>query len=260
MKEEQLYSIMKNLVEQNVPMSFKGAMTLKTVLDSSENNIYRETKDIDANWYGTKPSMDELENIVTKAVKEINPDFSIQIKRAYDDTRSAGFIIHDETGEFYTSIDIQIKENPYIQTYETNGFKFQGSTIEKIIADKVNAVSSPQIMRRTKDLVDLYMIDNFVDFDTEKVAEIILESGKSLGDFSSFLNRKDDLEYAYGKMKGLKNAPDFEELYSDVKSFCSDIKIAVYNKKVERIEKQAEQNKAEKTINRKSITYTGESI
>lgn len=48
---------------------------------------------------------------------------------------------------------------------------------------------------------------------------MILTDGK-LGDFSAFLNRLDELEYAYNKLHTTCEKPPFYEIYNRVKLFA----------------------------------------
>lgn len=47
------------------------------------------------------------------------------------------------------------------------------------------------------------------------------KSGRTLGSFESFINRRKDFEHAYNKMRGVTGKPEFDEVYSYLKKFLT---------------------------------------
>ncbi|MBR0390819.1 MAG: hypothetical protein IJK38_00705, partial [Oscillospiraceae bacterium] len=104
------------------------------------------------------------------------------------------------------------------------------------IADKISAVSSEKVFRRIKDVVDLYYISKVFEFDRESVLDTLKTTRRTLGSFSGFLSRAEELEHAYAKFRfsGGVNKPAFEEIYQTVRGYIKDILPDERNKELER--------------------------
>lgn len=211
-QEQRLYDFIGAIAEVELPVVFKGAMITRHLLRSHHSRVMRMTKDIDADWVGTPPDMKTLEKEISRAVQKVG-DYYAKSYRAYDGTKkSAGFEIR--RGEnIVCTLDISMRPNPYRATYRIKDIVFQGACIEKILADKICAVSSNKIFRRAKDLVDIYALCKCVSFKVDYVFDIIQNTDRTLSDFEAFLFRKNDLEHAYNKLQGVSEKPDFQQLY-----------------------------------------------
>lgn len=214
-REKFLYEVIEAIAQSEAPVIFKGAMITKLLLKGSVNRLERETKDIDCDWVGGEVSMDQLNSIITKAISMVG-DFRVERCRDFGDGKSAGFNIISNQGAKYASIDISIKPNPYYQIYIIGECEFKGSTVDKIVVDKLLVVSGDKIFRRVKDVVDLYALSFCTSFRVNTINEVINNSKKKLGDFHLFLTEKDKIEHAYRKMTGIENRPDFCEIYKRV--------------------------------------------
>jgi len=68
--EKLMYQILGNFSYIDAPIVFKGALITKLVLlEGGYNLLERATKDIDANWIGTSPTMENLTDTVNKSLK-----------------------------------------------------------------------------------------------------------------------------------------------------------------------------------------------
>lgn len=85
-----------------------------------------------------------------------------------------------------------------------------------MLSDKIYAISSGNVCRRTKDVLDIYVMSFIMKIDADELHQIWKESGRVLGGFKEYKIRFSELEEAYGKMKGIKNKPDFIEVYNRV--------------------------------------------
>lgn len=62
---EFLYRVMEKLSNAGVPIVFKGAMVLNLAIkDNNPSGVERATKDIDGDWVGAFPTMEEMEIIL----------------------------------------------------------------------------------------------------------------------------------------------------------------------------------------------------
>lgn len=82
-EEEFLYALMTKMYELRAPIVFKGAMILKAVqhIYGNPTGLVRETHDIDGDWIGDTPSMEDLESILQRAVNEIKTTCIVTVKQ-----------------------------------------------------------------------------------------------------------------------------------------------------------------------------------
>ena len=107
---ELLYRIMEELSKSGVPIVFKGAMVLNLLIrDYNPSLVERGTRDIDGDWVGAAPTMEQMECSIRKAVKSVDHALDVVISREYGEKKSAGFKIIDENQEKIASIDLSVR-------------------------------------------------------------------------------------------------------------------------------------------------------
>lgn len=212
--ERILYKIIEELSKENAPIVFKGGLALKDLLTQSnkKNNIERKTVDIDANWTGIV-NYDEMTQLFQKAIKRVDPTFKIAVSRFPKERQSMGYKILDENDNVITKIDLDIKDNPFYVICTVNNIDIKYSSFEKMMADKLRALSGEHVFRRTKDLLDIYLILQEVDIDFQKISEILKFEEKKLENFSTLLKNRKLLEESYDKLSGIVNKPPFDEVW-----------------------------------------------
>lgn len=62
----------------------------------------------------------------------------------------------------------------------------------------------------------IYVISFITKIDMDELCQIWAETGRELGNFEAYKIQVAELGKAYNKMKGIKNKPDFVEVYSRV--------------------------------------------
>ena len=216
-EELKFYHVIDAIAKTGAPIVFKGAMVTKILLNENKCAFARSTKDIDADWVSKPPTMEELERMLNKAVQSLGNYKVIPYREYQGNTKSAGFEIYEGEHPF-TTIDISMKDNPYYETYNFEKFSFRGSSVNKILADKISAVSTEKVFRRAKDVVDIYALSSCVSFDFNEINRIAKESGRTFGDFSDFMTRREELEHAYQKLKRIVHKPNFNDVYEVVKT------------------------------------------
>lgn len=71
-REKLMYSIISNISGTDAPIVFKGALITKLILqENGFEQIERATKDIDANWIGSPPTMDILVETINQSLGEL---------------------------------------------------------------------------------------------------------------------------------------------------------------------------------------------
>lgn len=224
---EMLYTIIENLQVIKAPIAIKGGLLLNASLQEHMSNMSRMTRDIDGNWLNKQPNMQDMRTIIEQAVQISYPDYTVRIRRNYNEKQSAGFEILNEHQEPITSLDIDVNKPTIATPYVMNGISFQGISMEQVLCDKISVLSSPQIMRRTKDLLDVYAITQTIPYDNKSL--ITLLSQRDLGDFSTLSTRKEEIQHAYNKLRGVTNKPDFEHVYATVSDYCKNITVMTKN-------------------------------
>lgn len=233
-----LYRVMEELSNAGVPIVFKGAMVLNLAIrNNNPSKVERTTKDIDGDWVGEFPTMEEMKISLRNAVKRVDPSLDIQPKRIFGERKSAGFRIMNEIGEKIASIDLSVRQNRFCRPYISyvNGISITGASLSKMLSDKIYAISGDSVCRRMKDVLDIYVLSFITEIDTDELCQIWGETGRKLGDFKVYKTQIAELGEAYNKMKGIKNKPDFIEVYSRVNDVICELghqkKLEVLSKK-----------------------------
>ena len=223
---EFLYRVMEELSNAGVPIVFKGAMVLNLAIkDNNPSKVERATRDIDGDWIGEFPTMEEMEIALRNAVKEVDSSLDVQANRTFAERKSAGFRIINEIGEKIASIDLSVRQNRFCRPYISyvNGIFITGASLSKMLSDKIYAISGENVCRRMKDVLDIYVISFISKIDTDELCKIWSETGRELGNFEGYKTRIVELGEAYTKMKGIKNKPDFVDVYSRVNDVICEL-------------------------------------
>ncbi len=213
---EFLYRVMEELSNAGIPIVFKGAMVLNLVIrENNPSKVERMTKDIDGDWVGEFPTMEEMEKALQNAVKVVDSSLAVQINRTFCERKSAGFKIVNESGEKVASIDLSVRQNRFCRPYTSyvNGISITGASLSKMLADKIYAISGQNVCRRVKDVLDIYVMSYITKVNTDELYEIWKETDRGLGNFGAYKTQMAELSKAYDKMKGVKNKPDFIDVY-----------------------------------------------
>lgn len=237
---EFLYRVMEELSSAGVPIVFKGAMVLNLAIkDNNPSKVERATKDIDGDWIGKLPTMEEMEKALKDAVLKVDSSLNVQANRLFGERKSAGFKIMNENGEKIASIDLSVRQNPFCKSYISyvSGVSIKGASLSKMLADKVYAISGENVCRRIKDVLDIYVISFITKIETDELHQIWQKTGRRLGNFEAYKTQIAEMKEAYDKMKGIQNKPDFVEVYhqvSDVICKLEPHKEVVHNKEKSR--------------------------
>ncbi len=223
-ESEQLESFLKRVIIEisklDAPIIFKGGLALKDILNNinPDETIERRTIDIDGNWIGEVDSH-KVTDVLIQAVKNVDSSYSVELYRNAGENQSMGYRILDHENEVITEIDLDMKQNPFYVIAQINHVNVKYSSIEKIFADKLSVLSGPRVFRRSKDLLDVYLILKNQSIPMEKVKEILDYDKRKLGDFSTMLQNKEDVKHAYDTLKEITNKPEFEEVWKEITDF-----------------------------------------
>ena len=238
-RERIMYKILGNISETNAPIIFKGALITKLILaENGFTNIERATKDIDANWIGTPPTMSVLTDTINHSLGDMSILFEAVPSREYGEMKSAGVSIREKkTGDEILSMDIDIKSVSGIRTYYQGEMAIKGVLANEILVDKIAACSSDAVYKwRTKDVIDVYALSHCVEVNVKKIFNVSEDVKRKILSFDAFYNKKSELKHSYEKLKGITGKPEFETLYAYLdkffKPFANQEKIeAIWNSK-----------------------------
>lgn len=222
-KLELMYKVIESMSTLKYPIVFKGALVLNHLMETKGiTETQRGTKDIDADWVGGRVSMEELLSIIKESIDCIEIDgLEVRLIREATERRSSGFEVLLENQNLF-SFDISLRKNQFTTEYITrNGVTFIGASKEKIFIDKISAISSRILYRRTKDIYDLYLLSMLEGYYIGEINYVLEHSGRRLSEFNEFINDIGEIKNAYFKMRGIINPPEFDIMYGRVRDFCS---------------------------------------
>lgn len=223
-KEQLMYEIISQISDINTPITFKGGLITKLVLEENGfNQIERHTQDIDANWIGTPPPMSYIVDTINYALGNLQNKYTAVITREYNIERSesAGIaLINNEDGEKIVSMDLDIKPLSGSQIYYLGETSIKGVMDNEILADKICAISSNAVYKhRSKDLIDIFSLSHCVNVSVMEIYDACKRNNRKIDSFEAFFNRTSDVEHAYNKLKRIEGKPLFHEIYTYLSVF-----------------------------------------
>jgi len=131
-KESMMYEILARISSTEAPLIFKGALITKLILKEKEfNQLERMTKDIDANWIGTPPTLDELVNIIKEAMGDLCNAYTVVGSREHSENKTAGIRFLSKENERLFTMDVNI--NPVMSGVRTYlNYCFTASVTSKL--------------------------------------------------------------------------------------------------------------------------------
>jgi len=220
-KEKLMLEIMGKISNADAPIVFKGAMVTRLIL--SEHNfdkISRTTRDTDAHWTDSPPTMAHLVNEINRSLGNLQERYVAQPVRDYKEKQSAGISIVDKaTNSELFSMDISIKPVYDSRVYYHGDIGIKGVLPDEILADKLAVMSTNRLFQRMKDFVDVYALSHCVNIQTSRILDVFATKKMELQSFDAFINRITDMKHAYGKLRGVEGKPDFEVIYAYMKKF-----------------------------------------
>lgn len=213
-----MYRLIGSLSKLGMPIVFKGALVLKVIQAQYGNpsGLVRETKDIDGDWVGESPTMEYLTCVMKKAVLYAGySNIIVEKFRDYGDKKSAGFKFYLSDRTLFASMDLSVKANPYSVAYSyVDGIYFNGQSIYKTLADKISVVTSRKIVRRIKDMLDIYIISYMFNGSYNDIVRVMKESGREIGGADTLYGCIKELEHAYDVYKNSAKVLRFDEVYT----------------------------------------------
>ena len=220
-QEHLMYQIISGISSMNAPIVFKGALITKLILkERNYAETERSTNDIDANWVGEPPTMDELTEVINLSLEPFGGTIFAEPERNYGPGKSAGIrIIDTESGVKIISMDITIKPVIGHRVYHYGEMNIRGVLPDAVLCDKISVLSGERIFRRAKDVLDVYTLAHCLEIHTSDIYRALDKTEREMGSFEPFLTRRTDLEHAYDKLRGIIGKPDFDSVYTFLGNF-----------------------------------------
>lgn len=221
-QEKLMYEILGQISNTDIPIVFKGGLITKLILgENGFNDIQRATKDIDANWTGEPPTMENLVNAINQGFGDLQKSYIAIASRPYKEKQSAGISIIDKnTNRKIITMDIDIKPLIESKYYYYEQTKIKGVLPNEILADKICVLSSEAIYKnRAKDILDVFLLSQCVYVYSKEITNVCEKTGRSIQSFDAFKNKKTETEHAYNKLKGIEGKPEFNLVYTYLSHF-----------------------------------------
>ncbi|HBF1820631.1 TPA: nucleotidyl transferase AbiEii/AbiGii toxin family protein [Clostridioides difficile] len=218
---------------------FKGGITLLCAFKKYNYANRRLTKDIDIHgtdynkWMNFKRDIISCSNysffnVRYKIIKEI-------ITNEATKNESVSIGVYNNSGLITKfSIDVNFKWSTLAaENYSLGGLvNIKGYTTELILVDKIHACESKQINRRLKDLFDVYSLSFLKEYNSIDLVKLYIDKYKGIPDkmYMFQLENLKELEYGYGKLKGIEAKPDFKLMYKRVCNFLIPLHYFILNK------------------------------
>jgi len=239
-REKLMYSIMSNISETDAPFVFKGALILRLILqENGFKQIERATKDIDANWIGTPPTLNNMVETINQSLGALKELFIAVSSREYGDMKAAGVsILEKETGDEILSMDIDIKPVAGSRIYYHGEAAIKGVLANEILVDKIYACSSDAVYKwRTKDVIDVFALSHCIQVNTQEIYDVSEKIKRNIKSFDAFYNKRLELQHSYNRLKGIEGKPNFENLYIYLNKFFKPFADHEYMEKIWNSEK-----------------------
>lgn len=230
-KEELMYSILAELNDSGIPLIFKGGLISNLFLqEQSYNDVYRMTKDIDANWVGIPPTLEELSLSIANAIKDKHSNLEVKVTRPFGEKQSAKVVFTDvHSGLDLISMDIDIHCESGRRIYSYGTASFNGILPIEILLDKISSSSTDLVYKwRTKDLLDVYMFCHCFSFKIKDIFDYSKNNKREIKDFSAFFQKRSQVEHAYNKLFSIIGKPEFDEAYSFLAEFFTPFRKGIH--------------------------------
>ena len=219
-----MYQVMGILHSKGLPLVFKGSMVLRALMEQkTELQTFRFTEDFDIDWVAELMSPEDFVQLFQEVMDGIDLGvYKVICTKEPINSTSGTFEIY-RNGELEFSIDLSRKRNGWWVEYVTpDGVPFRGSSVNRILVDKLAVLSGEAILRRPQDMYDLYVLSHVHDIGLLALKQTIFEVGRKFYDFSIFRSNSGmkTLEEAYDSVSYIINPPKFAPLYGRVHDFC----------------------------------------
>lgn len=203
----------------------KGDTAFMSMLNESNLDVYmRSTHDIDLHvnsesaWQSFKRDIVQILN---------SNQYGVQYRVTKFKNRST---TSDSIAlvALYNGVEYNLKIDMNVSPFNTITLTYLKSTgmsaydCDTMIADKISAICSQKVYRRSKDLYDLYVLSQIRQYSLSSLVNHIKVKRPEF--FTSGVNmlvlqNYASLEHAYSKYKGILNKPSFEVVFKVCSSF-----------------------------------------
>lgn len=200
----ELYRIVKLFNNNDIKYFIKGNVLLHLI--QQENNYYKYMRGtIDLDMHTERKELTKLSLIVNNEYPDIIIKYSKNgLVKSISNLNLGALTRIDINSSEYINLDTE-----YISSYQIKDQKFYGSSIEGILKDKINSISSGSVRRRFKDVIDLYILVDMLNISKE-------EFKTKLKKYSNGFNHLKDPETIKAKDEFKRLIPESKETIEQI--------------------------------------------
>lgn len=220
--EKTIIKVLQTLSELDIEVTVIESMLLNFARDKGKMPFGRKTQDVDCDIAINASNTEELCSILTNKFKNAGYDYYIKVGRRPKSSEflSVGISIFvdrlDSTQ--VAKMDITVMHNKYRVPYPTcYNFVVYGQSLAKVFADKVYVCSSLTVVRRPKDVYDLYLLSEETGWSIIETTRILQETEQKLQNFETFLYNIEGMKASYAGFNGDSKKRPFKSIYGLVK-------------------------------------------
>jgi hypothetical protein len=217
----QLLELVKSLVADDAPFIINGGVALFLYLkDINYHDIFRTTTDIDFSVTNPDLSLDKLLESINCTVADVVDPFFAKITKNYPDSDVVTVTVYNNyTRAIYLRMDITFNTGLISKQYLLDNTVVNAVVPLEVLADKLLVLSSRTILRRPKDLVDIFVLSNCLQFKFCDLINLQTSKNRIFGPFKEFFSFRVKLEENYGLLKGVSGKPEFHTIYKHLCEF-----------------------------------------
>lgn len=207
---------------------FKGGIINLNMINNAGYAYHRITKDIDLNTILTSSELAELIKIATETA--LGGDVTVNLKRETVNSMSFRVVSIKDNVKLYFEVDankLKFDEDKVVLTRIENVYVKSQLTVTTLV-DKLSVVTTPVVLRRVKDLHDVFAILNSdLTITLYDIEEELHSRNVILGESKELLNWNEDgkqsLSHAFSKQSETSINESLEEIIETVLRFLKSI-------------------------------------
>jgi predicted nucleotidyltransferase component of viral defense system len=219
----QLLQVVKVLFASGGPFILLGGVALKLYLDNiCYQDVVRFTVDIDVNITDASLTSFSLLEIINRCLLNIDNRLIAKIRHAKPDGRAVEVVVYnDYSKHIFLRLDISYSPVLTLTEYILDNCAIKAVMPIEILADKLTVLSTRSIMRRSKDLIDIFVLSNCLQLNFSEILYFITNKNINMGRFDEFLSNYETLEEHYCQLHNVVGKPDFQVMYDRIGKFIS---------------------------------------
>jgi len=215
-----------------------GFVLMAAVLEKGKHQFVRGTTDLDLDFHSEEKweafVSDVCDILTSGSSRGLN--YKMEHRRGYNEIHQSDRlnigVYKGNTQLTVLGIDMNVKKLFTGKEYKIPELSFTGARPHSMLVDKLAIASSKELLRRTKDMIDMYVISKVFSLRMSDIINMV-EKKKRFIEFPPFLLDGDNIEklsHAYDKQEvGASMRLSFEEVYRGALDFTTLIYQEIIN-------------------------------